>query len=68
MELNWVYLAPDTPHGGLLSLSGNRGLVLGLVDEGTPLAHVPPGLVLVGRALNIFQSTIYNWTGHKKQI
>ena len=47
-----VYLAPDTPHGGLLSLSGNRGLVLGLVDVGTPLANIPPSLILVGRALD----------------
>ena len=52
---SYLYLAPDAPHSGLLSLSGDGGLVLGLVDIGAPLTHIPPGLVLVGRALNIIQ-------------
>ena len=45
------YLAPNTPHVRLLSLSGNGGLVLGLVDVGAPLAHIPASLLLVGGAL-----------------
>merc|ERR1711897_100022 len=45
------HLAPEAPHSGLLSLSRDGGLVLGLVDIGAPLTHIPPGLVLVGRAL-----------------
>ena len=64
MEFKELYLAPDTPHGGLLSLSWNGGLVLGLVDVGAPFAHVPPRLLLVGRALNFIQSTL----AHLKQI
>ena len=46
------YLAPNTPHVRLLSLSGNGGLVLGLVDVGAPLAHIPASLLLVGGALD----------------
>merc|ERR1719320_2078870 len=52
------HLAPDAPQVGLLSLAGNGGLVLGLVHVGAPLANIPPGLFLVGRALDLEKSGV----------
>ena len=53
-----VYLAPDTPHLGLHIRAGNRGLVLGLVHEGAPLADVPLGILHLGAALHLEQGGV----------
>merc|ERR1719382_47026 len=52
------HLAPNTPHVRLLSLSGNGGLVLSLVDVGAPLANIPASLLLVGGALDLEKSSV----------